>query len=259
MLVDTDVNCGSASISDINGDNLQEIVVSSKGSYGSQFTTVFNKNGLVATLDFGDYKMTPALAKINTDSFPDIIVGGIDGVIRAYDMVHERTLWQTETEGPINSSPAIGNINPLPIFPGSEIAFGNDSSKVWAIRAINGYPVSFWPHQTGGLVQTSAALANLDGTAGLEIVVGANDQYIYALNYAKDPIAPYPLPVFGLPSSPIIGDIDRDGYNEIIVSSGDGYLHIWRNIARSEPAYTRLAWPQVHHDYQRTGNYDLVK
>lgn len=61
-------------------------------------------------------------------------------------------------------------------------------------------------------------------------------------------------PLFGETSSPIIGDIDGDRKSEVILSSSDGYLHVWENMD-SEVLRYLLEWPQFHHDHQRTGLY----
>jgi hypothetical protein len=245
----------SASISDINGDGKIEIIVSADDTVGQGFTSIFNKDGLMTTLDYGSGRMTPALAKLDNDNYPDVIIGGSDGIIRAYDAKEDMILWQTQTEGPINSSPAVGNINTLVGFAGNEIAFGNDSARIHAVDRVNGWDWYPWPLLTDNMVRTSPALAYIDDNPGLDIVMGAHDQYIYVLDYNTDAIVPYPLPVFGLPSSPLIGDIDGSGKSEIILSSSDGYLHVWNNISREALAYPRLEWPQFHHDYQRTGLY----
>jgi hypothetical protein len=244
-----------ASVSDIDGDGKAEIIVSANDTLGQGFTSIFNKDGLMTTLDYGSGRMTPVLAKLDNDNYPDLIIGGSEGIIRAYDAKDDTILWQTQTEGPINSSPAVGNINATPEFPGNEIAFGNDSGRIHAVDRMNGWDWYPWPLITDNMVRTSPALAYIDDNPGLDIVIGAHDQYIYALNYDREPISPYPLPVFGLPSSPLIGDIDHSGKSEIILSTSDGYLHVWNNISREALAYPRPEWPQFHHDYQRTGLY----
>ncbi|GAH90272.1 unnamed protein product, partial [marine sediment metagenome] len=62
------------------------------------------------------------------DGLADIITGGEDGMIRAYDVANDILLWERQTEGKINSSPAVGDIHPAPQYPGVEITFGNDAS-----------------------------------------------------------------------------------------------------------------------------------
>lgn len=79
--------------------------------------------------------------------------------------------------------------------------------------------------------------------------------WVYGLKYSKQDVSPYPLPLFGLPSSVVIGDIDGDQKSESILASDDGYIHVWENINSRVDSYL-LEWPQFNHDYKRTGSYD---
>lgn len=157
--------------------------------------------------------------------------------------------------------PAVGDIHPGIPYPGVEITFGNDASEIHLREKDDGDPVEFWPYIIDPNmfidVRTSPAIANMNGDHNIDIMIGANNNYIYAFKYTSDTIAPYPLPLFGTPSSPVIGDIDGDQKNEVILSSRDGYLHVWENMD-SEVLRYLLEWPQFHHDYQRTGLYGWV-
>ena len=258
-------NTNGPAISDINGDGNEEIILSYRYDLpeivGLVRTDVFNRNGLLTYFDYGSALAIPALADLDypPDLCPEMIIGGADKKVRAYKATTGELLWTTETQGPIHSSPAVGEINPGSLFPWLEITFGNDANQVWAIRGSNGEQWDPWPLGVGGLVRTSPALARLRLVGRYtDIVIGSNDGYIHALTYERDPILPYPLPLFGLPTSPIIGDIDGDRRSEVILVSSDGYLHIWKNMNSRVPAYY-LEWPQFHHDYQRTGLYGWVE
>ncbi|MGB9721878.1 MAG: C25 family cysteine peptidase [bacterium] len=234
-------------------DDFDEIAVTY--CYDVPRVDIFNKHGLIKTLNFGNRTVLPALADLNGDSYADVIVGCSDNYIRAYDVQNDRLLWEQPTEGPINSSPAVGDIHPL--HEGVEITFGNDAGWVHLREKRRGSHIYPWPYEVNPntAVQTSPAIANINGDAYLDIIIGANNQYIYGFKYTRDSIPPFPLPLFGQPSSPIIGDIDGDGKSEIILSSSDGYLHIWKNLNSRVSQYL-LEWPQFHHDYQRTGLYN---
>ncbi len=235
-------------------DDFDEIVV----TYGYDIPRVdiFNKHGLIKTLYFGNRIGIPALTDLNNDNYAEVIVGCADNYIRAYDVQNDQLLWERLTEGPINSSPAVGDIHPAPQYPGVEITFGNDASRLHLREKTVGDPVYPWPYTIipSTMVCTSPAIANINGDRYLDIIIGANNQSIYAFKHTKDLIPPFPLLLFGQPSSPVIGDIDGDRKSEIIFSSSDGYLHIWKNLNSRVPQYL-LEWPQFHHDYQRTGLY----
>jgi hypothetical protein len=243
------------SIEDVISGGNNEIVL----SYGKEpnpfYTEIFDNTGSVAVLDYGSNRMTSALVDLDNDGYAEVITGGSDKKIRAYKATTGHTLWERETEGAINSSPAVGDIHP--IEPGVEVTFGNDASRVHLRWGINGDPIYPWPDTVGRRVRTSPAIANISGDKYLDVIVGANNGYIYAFKHTTERIAPYPLPLFGRPSSPVIGDIDGDRKNEVILSSSDGYLHVWENMDSKVLPYL-LEWPQYHHDYQRTGLYGWV-
>jgi hypothetical protein len=203
--------------------------------------------------------MTSALVDLSNpiDRVADVVTGGLDGIIRAYDVRNGVQLWEQETEGPINSSPAVGDIHP--IEPGVEITVSNDASRVHLREKAFGYTIDPWPYHVtpSAMVRTSPAIADINGDKNLDIVIGASNSYVYAIEYDRDTIAPYPLPLLGKPSSPLIGDIDGDRESELIVASSDGYLHVWANRASEVLTYA-LEWPQFHHDYQRTGLYNWI-
>jgi len=247
-----------AAISEVNNDGKDEIIVSYEYHHGtddSSFTEIFNRNGHVRTLKWGSCWSTSALADLSGDDVEDMVItSAIDDTVRAYDAVNDKVLWKKATIRPVNSSPAVGDIHPL--VDGNEVTFGNDTSQVYLLGGMDGVPVFPWPYIIGETanVRVSPAIANINGDANLDIIIGDNNSYVYAFKHTKDIIPPFPLPLFGNISSPIIGDIDGDGISEIIVSSSDGYLHIWENRDSSVRSYS-LEWPQFHHDHQRTGLY----
>lgn len=87
-------------------------------------------------------------------------------------------------------------------------------------------------------VYSTPALGDLDHDGRLEIVVGGFDKHIYALNdngtlMPGFPITSYLYPRFGWPnlinrladttwSSPALGDIDGDGYLDIVIGTDEG-------------------------------------
>jgi len=246
------------SIADIVSAGNDEIAISysDEASLLVMMTDVFNCNGLVTTLNYGSGRMISALVDLDDppDGYAEMVVGCVDDTVRAYKATTGDILWKTNTGGSINSSPAVGDINPTAPFRGDEIALGNDLMEIWAIRGNLGTPWGLWPLDVGGKIRSSAALAQIDTIQGLEILIGSDDQYLYSFNWDADTIHPYPLPLFDVFSSPVVGDIDGDRKSEVILSSRDGYLHVWENM-NSEVSSYLLEWPQFHHDYQRTGLY----
>ena len=244
-----------ASIEDVISGGNNEIVFSYGKEPSEFYTEIFDNTGSVAVLDYGSNRMTSALVDLDNDGYAEVITGGSDKKIRAYNANTGDTLWERETEGKINSSPAVGDIHPVEY--GVEITFGNDARRVHLREKDAGDPIDPWPDIVGGQVRTSPAIANINGDKYLDVIVGTNNNYIYAFKHTMERIAPYPLPLFGKPSSPIIGDIDGDRKSEIILASDNGYLHVWENMDSKVLPYS-LEWPQFHHDYQRTGVFGWV-
>jgi hypothetical protein len=229
-------------------------------------TEVFNAQSpyLHLTLDdYGRREITPALADMNNDDHPDILVAGHGGVLLAYDAYGNETIWKTESmPGVVFNSPAVGNIHrfyPLDVEVTFDVSQGNNG-RIRLVERVLGRDLSLWPYVVDGRISTSPALAKLEGRTDeyvdeyVDIVFGCTYPKVYALNWEREIIYPFPLPVFGIPNSPIIGEIDGDEKSETILSTDDGYLHVWENMNSSVTPY-KLEWPQFHHDYQRTGLY----
>jgi len=255
-------------ISDVNGDGMEEIVLSyatypdnpgRTNYYGTDLFNITSNIPIDTLANIGNAFSIPALVDLDdpADGFAELITSRYNTNIMAYRPRNSTILWQTETYGAINSSPAAGDIRSGVDFPGNEIAFGNDSCKIWAVRGYWGDPWFPYPLFSGGIVRISPALASLDTLDGVDIVIASNDWNVVALNYLGDTIAPYPLPVHSNLSSPVVGDIDGDGKSETVIVTGEGYLHVWENI-NSEIPRNLLEWPQFHHDYQRTGQYNWI-
>jgi hypothetical protein len=249
-------------IAEVNNDSKCEMITSYRHRTRPQdqeicmgYTDIFNKDGQIRTIRWGSNMAIPALADLNSDTTADVVTAGIDDTIRAYDERHQDTLWKTNTDAPINSSPAIGDIHPL--LSQNEVVFGNDSCRIYVLRGSIGQVLPNWFYITTGSVQTAAALAKLEGSldGSVDFIMGTNDMWVYGLRYDTLSVTPYPLSLYGLPSSAVVGDIDGDQKYETVLYSRDQYLHVWSNVISGCARY-HLAWPQYHHDYQRTGSYD---
>jgi parallel beta-helix repeat protein len=94
-----------------------------------------------------------------------------------------------------------------------------------------------WPVRTAGGVESSPAIADLDGDLnnGLEVVVGSNDGFVYAWHHDGTRVNGWPIDVSeggtsGILSSPAIGDIDGDGGLEVVIGSWhSGKVWAWHH------------------------------
>ena len=91
-------------------------------------------------------------------------------------------LWEFETEGFVESSPAIGS--------DGTVYVGSDDSKLYALNGKTG--VKLWEFETGGYVQSSPAI----GSDGM-VYVGSRDKKLYAIKTNSKGLAKSPWPMRG--------------------------------------------------------------
>ncbi|MEZ5243841.1 MAG: S-layer homology domain-containing protein [Acidimicrobiales bacterium] len=198
-----------------------------------------------------------ALFDIDGDDDMEIFIGGdstpggyydhLGGVFRALDWTPGGVvnLWNAEANEVFHSSPAIGDIDNDGV-PEAVIATGNnwhtecgnghpqcragdgsDHSRVFAFHLHDGSAVPGFPVSTGGTVIGSPALGDLDGDGGLEVVIGSEDNYVYAWN--GDGTLDWKVrPTFNhlgtgrMQGSPIIADLDGDGGQDVAIGGDKG-------------------------------------
>ena len=149
-------------------------------------------------------------------------------------------VWPQDTGAPVNSSPALGDIDNDGIL---EIVIGSDNNKVYAWKP-DGTLMPGWPVTTGDSVRSSPALADLNGDGYLDIVVGSFDNKVYAWNFHGTLLPGWPA-VTGsvIYSSPAVGDIDGDQLPEVVVGSFDNKVYAWNadgTVVRGWPKPTGL-------------------
>jgi hypothetical protein len=97
-----------------------------------------------------------------------------------------------------------------------------------------------WPQPTLTSVWSSAAVGDVDGVAGKEIVFASNGDKIYAFHADGTELidgdrTPSTKGVFRTMGagynfgSPALADLDHDGKNDIIYGSTDGFLYAWHS------------------------------
>ena len=91
-------------------------------------------------------------------------------------------IWEFETRGSLNSSPAIG--------PDGTVYVGSFDKKLYAVNGKTG--VKLWDFETGDDVDSSPAIGS-DGT----VYVGSDDNKLYAIKTDSKGPAKSPWPMFG--------------------------------------------------------------
>ena len=191
-----------------------------------------NTKGIFAVTGSAWLYCSPALVDIDGDLISEVIIGGRDNKLYAWNgdgstVPH----FPYVAGGFITSSPAVGDIDDDGAL---EIVFGAGNNKVFAINT-DSTLVPGWP-KTGinlsGDMQPSPALGDLDGDGKLDVVVGTSNGYVIAWRgYDGQMLSGWPVPTTGLGSqcSPVLGDIDGDGRLEVLFGAEDGRLYGWNH------------------------------
>jgi len=178
----------------------------------------------------GAVTSSPAVATLRAGSNgTDVVVGSSDGRLYCINGMNGNIRWRYQSGGAIRSSPAIGDID------GDgrpEVVFGSDDGRVHAVRGENG--TALWRFTTRSSISGSPALADVNGDMGLDVVVGGLDGNVYALNGNGTRIWAAPTPLggvyndTGILASPAVGDVNGDGWPEVVVTAGDWYLYAFK-------------------------------
>jgi thermitase len=144
-----------------------------------------------------------------------------------------------------------------------ETVFGTYSgsgspTRVYAFRS-DGTLLPNWPVVIDDNVLSQAIIADIDGDAYPEVMVGSENGILYAWSRTGAPLSGFPkcVAVPGLSENaitacPAVGDVDGDGTQELIATSILGDLCVWDLPGTSTPL--SLTWPMNLHDSRHSGD-----
>jgi len=224
----------SPAVGDIDGDGQKEVVICSTdrkiyvwktdGSLASGWPVqvVMPSSGTPA-----DVQASPALADLDEDGRPEIVVAAGDNV---YAWKGNGTLlpgWPQTMAGPTMGSASIGDIDG---DGGLEIVATSGAARVYAWH-VDGTPVTGWPvivSDPNDWVRTTAALADVNADGWPEVIALTLDTayvqsevYVWKGNGTLLPGWPQPID-FVAWAAPVVADIDNDGRQEIVVANLNG-------------------------------------
>ena len=236
---------GSPLIVDIDGDNDNELIVTSQDfnmyAWEADGTAV---SGWPRNLG-AFVRSSPAVGDIDGNGDMELVVGTDNGKLHAYH--HNGTAvsgFPISLGGSIHASPVLANLDSDSAL---EIVVSNSNGELH-IRNGNGSNFSTqWPQTMAAsgdsygslIIASSPAVGDMDGDGTLEIVSGSTDGNVYAWHLDGSPVSVlWPQQtgdwVYG---APVIVDLNEDGYRDVIAVSGDGKVYAWRGEGTSLPGF----------------------
>ena len=97
------------------------------------------------------------------------------------------------------------------------------------------------------------AVADVSGDALPEVITASGGYLVHAWDISGTEAPGFPKSTGGwVIASPAVGDLDLDGFLDLVVATRDGYLFAWRTRGA---AWGEVQWPTFHHDNRGTGNF----
>lgn len=199
------------------------------------------------------FNSSPALGDLDNDGDLEIVVGGYDKHI--YTWHHDGTAvggWPIALNDTIWSSPALADIDRdgyLEIIIGTDHFLLDPYSPGGSLHVYNGDGTALpgFPQYIDQVIYSSPAVGDLDNDGWLDIVVGTGPYYegrgyeVYAWDHNGNLLPGWPVNTTGyVGASPALGDIDDDGYLEVVVGAFDHWLYAWNHDGSPVPGWPVL-------------------
>jgi M6 family metalloprotease-like protein len=266
-------------LGDVDDDGAREIVVTDRDGrvwvVEPDGSATFGGDRVLADLDA--ILGTPLVADVNGDGIDDIVVPSEDGRIFGFAGPDGQPL------GPGGSGVLVTSTNPMPgvelfgcnlnpALPGIEFGFGGAVQEETGLSRVEMWGVGVSGQAIrrgvaslhGGSGALPAVVADVDDDGRLELVasvrttVGLTDSTVGSLQlYHLDLIAgtgyvggaygTAPLPDTAFYSAPVVGDLDRNGRLDVVVTGSDGFIYALEMDAPAdgEPTFRLLpGWPR---------------
>ncbi len=191
----------------------------------------------------GWHTSTPALADIDEDGLPELVVcAPKDSIYCLNEDGSYVTGWPVpvlETDANLSASPAVGDIDGDGRL---EVFVQNSAGWLYGLNH-DGTFMTGWPKwfYSNNFFMGSPALADFTGDGKLEIVFPSMNGYCYVFDYLGNVMPGWPKPYNrgGGPteSSPTIADIDGDGLFDIILGCEEGILNAWNFDGSDIPGF----------------------
>jgi len=218
----------SPAVADVDGDGIKEVIVTSVN--GTIYALHQVGTAIIATLVWsyptGDsIYSSPVIADLDRDGQYEVVTGSDDGYL--YAIHGDGTLyWRINLGSRIRTTAAIDDINGDSY---DEIAVGTENALYiidYAGNILQNIPMAS--------VTASPVMFDADGDGDKDIVFGIIDSLIMAYDYTGAFL--WSVKLDGIPQgSPAIGDVNGDGYGEIVIGTDSGTLYILNSSTTGIP------------------------
>ncbi|MBU5687809.1 MAG: PQQ-binding-like beta-propeller repeat protein [Candidatus Aenigmarchaeota archaeon] len=219
----------SPSVITFNGDVL--III---GSYDKKLYALNSTGDLIWQFSASDkIESSPAIGDINDDGIYEVVFGSYDNKTYVVNASNGELIWSYATGNWITSSPVIADI-----AGDKKVIIASHDSNVYSFNKDGTINWTF-TIPTGGRIQSSPSIADVDLDGINDVIVGCSDSRLYALNgLTGKPIWSYKVNAY-IFSSPALADINGDGNIDFIFGSFDKNLYsldppVWQIFGGNE-------------------------
>ena len=228
----------------------------------------------------------PALADVDGDGRLEVAIAAVAGPGVLYRADGSRFValessaarfgeGSSATDGPTFFALASGAFGDLDGDGRLEYTAGTSGARYALSLLVTGLRVSFehhlsaWHARSGAFVSffprvvedaqffVNPAIADLDGDRRPEVIAGTGGYLVHAFDRLGREPSGWPKFTGGwLIASAAVGDLDGDGFLEVVVNTREGYLYIWQtNGPTRVGGRPSVQWQKFHHDQWNTGNF----